>query len=740
MTRRVFPIDRSWLYNSTTVAGAMQREFDDSGWERVTLPHTNRRLPWHSFDDRDYQFISTYRRHFRVPPDLDGQRIFVDFAGVMTAATVFINGVPLGEYRGGYTPFSFELTPHLDRHGDNVLSVEVDSSERADIPPFGGQIDYLTFGGIYREVALRAVAPTYIENVFAKPIDVLGDDRCVEVQCFLNSSDTVADPFRLVAELRDGDRVLQAAETEVQLTGSSFEHTATLSGLHDIQLWDLDHPHLYQVHVRLEQDGQAVDAYSVRIGFRDARFTPDGFYLNGRHLKLRGLNRHQTFPFVGQAMPARVQRRDALILKHDLKLNLVRTSHYPQSSAFLDCCDEIGLLVFEEIPGWQHVGDRSWQDIAICNVEEMIRRDWNHPSIILWGVRINESRDNHDFYTRTNAVAHALDDSRQTGGVRYFFESELLEDVFTINDFAYPTIGQPIHPLYFNTEFIGHTFPTKHIDNVERVQEHVFRHAHIHQQLGADNRYAGGVGWCAFDYNTHADFGSGDRICYHGVSDIFRIGKPAAGFYRSQCPPTDEIVLEPAFHWAIGDRSGGGGPGTGMICSNCDELKVYIGDELVAELQPDRERFGNLSHPPFFCDQLHGVWGSRWHDLRIDGYLGGQRVIEKRMSANGVDRQFHVEADDTMLLGDGIDMTRVVLRVTDEYGAARPFATGAVQLTLEGPGEIVGENPFALTGGVGAVWVKTREAAGQIRLHATHGALGTKLVEIAVEAAPDEIC
>jgi beta-galactosidase len=109
-------------------------------------------------------------------------------------------------------------------------------------------------------------------------------------------------------------------------------------------------------------------------------------------------------------------------------------------------------------------------------------------------VRINESRDNHDFYARTNALAHALDDSRQTGGVRFFFESELLEDVFTINDFAYPTIGQPIHPLYFNTEFIGHTFPTKHIDNVERVQEHVFRHAQIHQQLGADNRYAGGVG------------------------------------------------------------------------------------------------------------------------------------------------------------------------------------------------------------------------------------------------------
>lgn len=358
MARHVFGINRNWLYSDTVLPGSMHPEFDDSGWERVTVPHTNRLLPWHSFDDRDYQFISVYRRHFRLPRDLQGQRVFADFAGVMTAATVVINGVRLGDYRGGYTPFSFELTPHLDWHGDNVLAVEVDSRERADIPPFGGQIDYLTFGGMYREVALRVVAPTYIQNVFAKPINVLDDDRRVDVRCFLDNTDNTAGAFRLVAELRDGDRVLQAAETEVNVATGSLEHVLTLSDLHDIDLWDIDRPRLYQVHVRLEQAGQEVDADSVRIGFRDARFTPDGFFLNGHHLKLRGLNRHQTFPFVGQAMPARVQRRDALILKHELKLNLVRTSHYPQSPAFLDCCDEIGLLVFEEIPGWQHIGDR----------------------------------------------------------------------------------------------------------------------------------------------------------------------------------------------------------------------------------------------------------------------------------------------------------------------------------------------------------------------------------------------
>jgi len=356
-------------------------------------------------------------------------------------------------------------------------------------------------------------------------------------------------------------------------------------------------------------------------------------------------------------------------------------------------------------------------------------------------VRINESQDDHEFYTRTNALAHALDESRQTSGVRYFFESEMLEDVYGINDFNPDFIEPPRHPLYLNTEFCGHMFPTKRGDNVERVQEHVLRHARVHNMLGADNRFAGGIGWCAFDYNTHAEFGSGDRVCYHGVSDIFRIPKPAAHLYTSQCDPADAVVLEPCFHWAIGDHSDYGGPGRGLICSNCERLTVYINDRRVADLEPDHATFPHLPHPPFFFDQISGIapWRQEWRDLRIDGYIDGQQVISRRLSASGVDRQFHVEPDDTALVGDGIDATRVALRVSDEFGGPHPFATGAIVLTIEGPGEIIGENPFALTGGVGAVWVRTREAAGTIRLRAIHPILGPRTIEMQVSEAPVEM-
>jgi beta-galactosidase len=747
MSRRVYPLNRRWLYSSVAAPGCTRPEFDESRLDRVTIPHANRTFPWHSFDEREYQFVSLYRRHITLPTAMRDQRIFVDFAGVMTAATVTFNGVRLGEHRGGYTPFVFDLTPWMCWGADNLLAVEVDSTERADIPPFGDRIDYLTFGGIYRDVALRVVPDTFIDNVRVTPVDVLGDGRRIDVRLFVDSGHKSAAPLTAVVELCDagslgtGERPIATARRGIWPDSAGVvSYDLMLDDLAAVELWDIDHPKLYRVDAHLYRGDERVDTYRTRIGVRDGRFTPDGFVLNGRRLKLRGLNRHQTYPYMGPAMPRRVQRRDALILKDELKCNMVRTSHYPQSPHFLDCCDDIGLLVFEELPGWQHIGDASWQELACRDVEAMIRRDWNHPSIVLWGVRINESGDDHAFYARTNNIARDLDPSRQTGGVRYLFESELLEDVFGINDFDPADIQPPNHPLYLNTEFCGHMFPTKRNDNVERVQEHALRHARIHDMLGADDRFAGGLGWCAFDYNTHAEFGSGDRVCYHGVSDIFRIPKPAAALYRSQCAPAEEIVLEPCFHWAIGDHSDYGGPGLGLICSNCERVTVSISGRRVADLAPDRAAFPHLPHPPFFFTTISGMapWEQEWGDLRLDGYIDGQMVISRQMAADGVDRHLHVEPDDRALSGDGSDATRVVLRVIDAFGAPRPFATGAILLAIDGPGEIVGENPFALVGGVGAVWVKTKEAAGIIHLHATHPYLGIKTVDIAVSASPPE--
>jgi beta-galactosidase len=734
--RLVFPMNRNWRYSRHFVEGGHARDFDDSRFERIVIPHTNVSLPWHGFDEKTYEFISLYRRRFRLPSAARGKRIFVDFEGAMTASTVWINGVRLGEYRGGYTPFSFDLTPHLDLEGDNVLAVDVDSRERPDIPPFGYEIDYLTFGGIYREVSLRAVPATFIENIFVRPKDVLTASPGLDVDCFVQRLEASQDAVTIEVELFDGERVLAKASQPLPSAAPADEpgaHTLHLEGLSAIQLWDLEKRNLYSARVRLLRADQLLDEDSRRFGFREARFTDHGFELNGRVIKLRGLDRHQTFPFVGQAMPARVQRRDAQILRNKLKCNIVRTSHYPQSRHFLDACDELGLLVLEEIPGWQHIGDEAWKQLSIDNVRRMIRRDWNRPSIILWGVRINESKDDHDFYIRTNALAHQLDPTRQTGGIRYFQESEFLEDVFTMNDFGFP-LKPPNHPRYLNTEFVGHTYPTKTIDNVERLTEHTLRHARIHDQLASNPQYAGGIGWCAFDYNTHGDFGSGDRLCYHGVTDIFREPKPAAGFYKSQCDPAEEVVLEPAFHWARGDESIGFSKA--MVCSNCDHIKFYIDNALVVEADPDRTQFAHLRYPPFVV-QL-GELFHKWGDLRIEGYIEGKRVISKSLSGTGVDMKFALLPDDTELVADGADSTRIVLRVTDEFGSVRPFANDAISFALEGPADLIGDNPFSLIGGTGAIWIRAQQKPGKVRIAAIHPRLGTEQAEITILAGPEE--
>ena len=735
--RIVYPINRNWRFSRTPSDAARAPRFDDSAFERVTIPHANIRLPWHGFDEKDFAFVSIYRRRFKLPAHLRDRHVFVDFEGAMTASTVFINGVRLGEYKGGFTPFSFELTPHIDWDGDNVLAVELDSTERADIPPFGERIDYLTFGGIYREVSLRIVSSSFLENIFAIPKDVLTRPS-VDVTCFVQHLAAAKAPMRLDVTLLDGDKVIARASRAVDASAASADpvpHRVTLTNLPKVTLWDLDHPRLYTVQVKLTAQDQIIDQDVRRIGFRQARFTDRGFELNGRIVKLRGLDRHQTFPFIGQAMPARVQRRDAEILRQNLKCNIVRTSHYPQSRHFIDACDELGLLVLEEIPGWQHIGDKAWQDLSVDNVARMIRRDWNHPSIILWGVRINESKDSHDFYVRTNAASHALDPSRQTGGIRWFQESEFLEDVFTMNDFDFP-LKPPNHPLYLNTEFVGHTFPTKTTDNVERLTEHTLRHARIHDQLASNPQYAGGIGWCAFDYNTHGNFGSGDHVCYHGVMDMFREPKPAAGFYKSQCEPTEEVVLEPAFHWAIGDQSIGFSKA--VVCSNCDHLKFYIGGKLVAEADPDRVQFQHLKYAPFVLELPVDI--NHWGDLRIEGFIKGKLAITKNYGGAGVDKKFALIADDAALIADGADTTRVVFRVTDAFDAIMPFADGAIRFELDGPAEIIGDNPFALVGGTGAIWLRAKEQAGVARLTAHHPRLGRQQIEIRISAtAPEAI-
>ncbi|MFZ5352335.1 MAG: glycoside hydrolase family 2 TIM barrel-domain containing protein [Bacillota bacterium] len=748
--RKVIAINNNWYYKMNYEAGDEAKNSLD-GFEPVLLPHTNIELPYNYFDEKAFAIVSCYKHPVTLSHELKGKRVLIRFEGIMSYARVYLNGIFLGEHKGGYTPFSIRIDEAYNwKQETNILTVIADSTEREDIPPFGGQIDYLTYGGIYREVSMLVIDDIYIENIKIETDAVLESLKKVRLKIYLKNPDKHAADivFRISIREKEGTDIYKDS-FKAALSKESDIYCFEIDGLEDIKLWDVDSPNLYELTAEFEAKDMS-DSCTEVFGFRKAEFTPDGFYLNGRRLKLIGLNRHQSFPYVGYAMPKRVQEKDAEILKKDLHLNIVRTSHYPQSKHFLNRCDELGLLVFEEIPGWQHIGDEQWKEVAKSNIIEMIERDWNHPSIILWGVRINESKDDDDFYAATNRIARNLDATRQTAGVRCIANSNLLEDVYTFNDFIHgeselalrnqqAVTGLDQKVPYMVTEYNGHMYPTKRFDNEERQMEHSLRHLRVQNAAFKDDSISGAIGWCAFDYNTHKDFGSGDRICYHGVMDMFRIHKFAAYVYKSQVSPETEPVLEPVTYWARGERSIGGIIPL-IIFTNCDYIEFQYGENGTKKrAYPNRKAYEAMPYPPIVIDysiikpEEVGAWGMVWEDAHIYGYYKGERVIHKRLCKNPLPSELYVEADDACLNASQKDATRIVVKLLDQYGNLLPFMDEIISIDIKGPLKLQGPDTLVLKGGTAAFWIETYNQAGDAEICIKSASTGEKKVKISIK-------
>ncbi len=744
---RTVLLNQDWLFSYEPDPFALKPEFDDRAFSRITLPHCVAPLSWRNWNPPSWEKVWTYRRHFSRPREFAGHRVFVDFEHIMIAATPVINGHKLPQHLGGFLPFRYEITRFLK--DDNVLAIAVDS-RWLNIPPEGSpkgpsSIDYLLPGGITGSVRLRAVPAIFITDVFAKPVNVISSNRRLEISCSLDAASLPNTPLHVEAALEDHGRVIGASTVKVELEhiGQS-QLTLTLTGLEHVALWDIEAPRLYDLIFTLFLNNQRLHEYRTRVGFREARFELEGFFLNGRRLQLFGLNRHELYPYVGRAMPSRVLRRDAEILRREFNCNAVRCSHYPQSEAFLDACDELGLLVWEEIPGWQYIGDDAWQELAVRDVNEMVQRDRNHPSIVIWGVRINESKDNPTLYRRTKEAAKALDDSRPTSGSMVHLSTDnWLQDVFAYDEYHSASDGSvglvppvPDVPFFFSEAVGQFSYGARGFHNKYRragdlgmQQKQALYHAQAHDRGAADHRYAGVIAWCAFEYGSLLNDYAG--VKYPGVGDVFRIPKLGASFYRAQIDPNERPVIEPNFYWDFGPATPSGPGKDAAIFSNLEKLELFLDGKRHAVLYPDRTHFPHLKYPPFFADLT--IDGAPKLELRIDGYVGDQLAFSRSFSADPAADQLLLRADDAAILGDGSDATRLVFKVADKFGAPRLFAGGLVTFSMEGPGVIVGDNPFDLgdSGGAGAMWIKARpKSTGRIRIHAQHSQLGGKFVDI----------
>lgn len=799
MKRKITHLNYNWEFRPDF----NENYLDLANWHdfaAIMLPHTNKVLPFNGFSEDEYQMISSYRRKVWIDHLDQGKKLVLEFEGVMHSCEIYINGISAGQHRGGYTPFQIDISPFVNYGSENDLFVKVDSREVDDVPPFGGVIDYLTYGGIYREVRLLHLDPLFLERVLITPLTTTGR---VELRFWLSKVEPAS---KIDFTIKDSEGNVAFAKSFL-FTG--IQTGKVLIDVPNPKLWNLKTPHLYTLETTLwNSKNMEVDGLIERFGIRIVRFNEQGFFLNDEYIKLRGLNRHQSYPYVGYAMPLSMQYLDAKILKQELCVNIVRTSHYPQSRHFLSACDELGLLVFTEIPGWQHIGGDTWQRVLLKNTEEMVLTQYNHPSVVIWGVRVNESEDNHNLFTETNAIVRRYDAMRPTSGVRNFAFSELLEDVYAYNDFKHNGHNSGIEKKnrivkkgtpYLITEHNGHMFPVKRYDNIEIRIAQALRHATVINATNQAIEVGGCIGWCMTDYNTHREFGSGDHVCYHGVMDMFRLPKLAAAVYASQ--QTQRPYLELSSTLVIGDSPQMARPPI-FAFTNCDAVSLFRNDRFIARFTRDGKHFPHMFQPPividdFVGDQIqcqenfqpndatrlkkvlsriasHGQQGLRIRDkiraawimfryhlsykdaellflkyfsnlkketgeayFKFVGYREEKAVIERKYGLSHLS-SITLETERNDLWEENTyDVLRIVISALDEYNETMVYCNDVVEIQSTGPIEIIGPRTLSLLGGSVAFYVRSMGIKGEGEIVVSHDRLGQKSLKIQVQRSGD---
>ena len=799
MAQRIF-CDRKWRFSEKFQDEMINATMKD--YTLVNIPHTVRETPYNYFDESAYQMISCYQKTIFAPNQWEGMVVTLTFEGIAHQGDIYVNGQFLKHHYCGYTAVAVDVSSVLKYGSDNLITVRVDSNESLNQPPFGYVVDYMTYGGIYRDVYFDIQPKTRFLDVFFQPslLERISTSKRtpkqiekMTVQGILKTVCQISDE---VYALTDDERVFVKQYLDDNLLfsfpvgglerGEEGNYILPLTSAPTaVKLWDIESPRLYTVRTQLIIDDELVDEHVAEVGFRNSEFRKGGYYLNGRRVKLRGLNRHQSYPYVGYAMPESMQRLDARILKEELALNAVRTSHYPQSQHFIDECDRLGLLVFTEIPGWQHIGDKKWQDIAVDNTKDMVLQYRNHPSIILWGVRINESQDNDEFYKRTNEIAHKYDPTRPTGGVRAHAKSSLLEDVYTYNDFTHSgnnkgcskksDITSDVEKPYLVSEYNGHMYPTKPFDWEEHRQQQAIRHANVLDSIAGEPDIAGSFGWCMFDYNTHKDFGSGDRICYHGVMDMYRNPKVAAAVYAAYS--SSDTILEITSSFDIGEHPACN-RGDSYIITNADSVKMYKNDVLIKEYFPDDSQYKNLKNGPILIDDYVGEaiyqeesfskkqadivknmlnqvavkgykitpklilqavwlltfyrmkisqavpiynkyigdWGGESREYRFEAIKNGQ-VVRTVTKAAVTDFSIKAKASHTLLTElHTYDVAEIRIKIVDQNENQLYYFNQPIQLEVSGPVEIIGPKIVSAVGGATATYIKSIGEDGDCKL------------------------
>lgn len=589
-------INDNWLFKKGFESDALEPSYDFCDFYMVGLPHSNVELDYNYFNHTDCQTLCTYSRILVVDSDKSGCKLLLHFDGILSYVEVYVNGIFVTSHKGD-APFDADITAPIRFDYENRIVLKVDSSLQKAVPSVGNRGAEIAYGGIFRDVFFMALDGQNIENVFIST--PLVSEAESSVQIVVSLYDYYPDTTVSAVILGEDNSVVGECSSKsvqgatVALTGCSKS----------VILWTCDNPVVYTLKTTLKRGNLELDISEQKFGFVRANFRRDGFYLNGKLLKLIGLNRYDSYPVVGRAMPALGQVEDAWIIKNELNCNVVRTIGLA-SKDFIDECSRIGLLVIEDIGGDGYLGRGDWCDAVIGGVRDMVRRDRNSPCIIGWGVRINNSRDYNELYFKTVKAAHDADPTRAAIGARSFMSSHLYEDVYGFNDYlASRTLSKRVEAAslfvpYLITEHTGKSFPVKIFDNEQMRLEQSLRHLNIWDKALESGRTSGAIGMCLSDFYAGRGKGSGDNINYYGVTDMYRNKKMAGYAYASQ---GGEPSLELSSNLSP-DEFGG----KLYVFTNADYIKLFRNNDLVGQFYPNHILYRSLKHPPIVISDFMG--------------------------------------------------------------------------------------------------------------------------------------
>jgi hypothetical protein len=718
----------SWKFYKGDATGADQVAFSDNTWQTVCLPHTAQLESAKKHGSYDYYHgYCWYRKTFTPDASWQGKKAFLEFEAGMQTTEVWVNGVKKTTFQGGYSPFTIDITGDLKYGQANVIAARLNNNANTNFPPGNAEPDFYYYGGLYRYVNLHLTDPLHITDavyadkvagggVFVTYPEVSASSAKVQVKTHVinENADTRSGTVRTALCTTDGQEVA-GANTAMTITIPATKDTTVTQTITvpSPRLWSPSAPNLYIVTSQVSDGTRAADEVRTTVGIRRITFTRSGgLQINGTRLKSKGVNRHQDYGCIGNAVPISGHWRDALRMK-EAGINFVRLSHYIQHPSFLEACDKYGITVQACMPGWQYNGfsNATWVANSVRDLRTLIRYCRNHPCVVMWESVHNESDPPSSFATKCQSAAH-----EEFPGDQLFTCGQETNNIMDVYQAAvqqggrtYSTSKPQAISEYGHWEFGGFTGSSNQPRSAGEAgmltlagnQASAMSQDHALSWLAVD-----GV-WVWNDYFGFSQYTG--SLCSGGVVDMFRIPKFGYYFYQSQRDPnltipgvnSGPMVFIASFWTAQSSLSA-------RVYSNCQQVSLYLNNTLVATKSPDA--LANIEHPPFTFTISSVASGT----LRADGLIGGAVRATHEVKTPGAAAAVRIAIDTANMspVADGADLALVYASIVDAGGTIVPGATNAVTFSADGPGTVISGdgNPVAAVAGIAAAYVQTRYA------------------------------